>query len=695
MRAESKAAVLRSDVRGKAPAPAGWPGLGADIEAFGGAAEGPARVAIVSYEFVGMVRNGGIGTACTELGLALARDGHAVDLFFTGWGEDPSEEGFDRLRARYRDQGVGLHRLDLEDVSAFDTLFYNSIHSLALYRALKDRDRKTPFDAIHFVESLGHGFYSLLAKRQGLAFARATSVVWTHSPRRWLAEAHGFPFDNPIELGDEFLERRSLELADVVISPSAHMLDWLVENGVSLPQRSYVQQYVNSIDREAPSRRRSGPVREIVFFGRLEPRKGINAFCEALDLLAEEETPGLDRVTFLGKESIPASHLYKRADSWPWRCEVVSDLHRDEALAYLRKPGRLAVMASTMDNSPNTVYEAIGLGIDFLASRSGGTGELVAEEDLQRVTYDPGDPELREIDPGNPERTRPVQTGRVLAARLREVLKSDRRPARFAIAPEDTRKTHLAWHRTVRAERSRSQPAELSGSIPIEKLAGAAGRGWEIVLVYDAEVETHPELGAKLAEVAGVDPDAAFLTPLGRFDVENPEGGRERLFLPTGGPASTGLLANCAGAGVALARIDALERIGAFDDGDGAPRSVSELLARGVVEGERVDVVPEVLFRMPAAAAPNSSIAHAQDPLEILRPYLRAFTPRTRDIAAIASRLYREEVSLRLAAQQTEGRVAELSAQVADLTSSRSMRLTAPLRRAGAAARRLRERLRR
>lgn len=59
-----------------------WTDLTADIDLLGGG-NAKARVAITSYEFVGVVRNGGIGTASTELGVALARDGHEVDLIFT------------------------------------------------------------------------------------------------------------------------------------------------------------------------------------------------------------------------------------------------------------------------------------------------------------------------------------------------------------------------------------------------------------------------------------------------------------------------------------------------------------------------------------------------------------------------------------------------------------------------------------
>lgn len=684
-----------------------WPDLTADLGLLGEPASParPARVAIASYEFVGVVRNGGIGTACTELARALANDGHEVDLFFTGHGEDPSEEGFDRWRTHYRDLGVSLDRLDAETISRCDSAVTSAPRSFALYELLRAHDEDKPYDVIHFVESMGHGFYSLLAKQQGLAFQQATTVVCTHSPRRWLAEAHGTLFGHPIELGDEFLEVRSLEMADVVVSPSAHMLDWLRDHGVRLPQRSYVQQYVTNFDAEAGAWRSGGsaagngasagevvsaaaPIEELVFFGRLEPRKGIVTFCDALDLLAERPDAGLKRITFLGKESVPPGFFEARAERWPWEWKVISDFGRDAALDYLCAPGRMAVMASTMDNSPNVVYEAIGLGISFLASRGGGTPELVHPDDFERVTYDPRDPELREVDPGDPTNMRAVHSGRVLAGRLLEMLGSAQEPARFAVPPDVNRETHLAWHRA--AAGVHSAPPVPSSTAPLRKLAmddiaSAREVSGDPVLLLDPDVVLDPRLEERLAAAAEACPRAGFFTTLGSFDVEEDVGLGERVFLPTGGPVALGLRGNCMGAGAVLARHDALQRLGPFEGSDRGPISIVDLLTRAALTGERIEVVPEVLYRLPASASRNGWLSYAQDPFELVRPYLSALQPEARDIAVAAARLYQEEAALRAAAD-------ELSAQLVALRSSRSMRLTAPLRIPGLLVRRLRRR---
>jgi glycosyltransferase involved in cell wall biosynthesis len=686
----------------------GWPSLEADLELLGTTSgqSRPARVAIASYEFNGIVRNGGIGTACTSLAKALAAEGHEVDLFFTGWGDDPSEEGFRKWEQHYARLGMRLHWFDYGLLALnYDAPVYSAAHSRALYEQLREHDAERPFDVIHFVESVGHGFYSLQAKRQGLAFHGATTVVGVHSPRRWMAEAHGVSFDSPEYLGDELLERRSVELADVVVSPSAHMLDWLVDHGVRLPERSYVQQYVSFFDRESPAPSSLAPVEELVFFGRLEQRKGLPAFCDALDQLVDRRPEALSKVTFLGRHSpidgvaggvASSDYLAARTEWWPWDVEVIADLDRDDALDYLGQAGRLAVMASPVDNSPNTVYEAIGLGIPFLASNGGGIAELVHPEDRDDLTYDPCDPSVEQVDPAMPNAARPSYTGETLAECLADKLGRRPRAARFAVAPEANREVHLAWHRAIAglapgvAEAVAPHP---NGGPPLvvvdlgDETQGGAGRDDDFILLVDPGVERAPRLAAELLAAAQAS-KAVLVTSLGRVFMETPTGeALERDFLPTGGPASFGVIANCFGAGVLLARRSTLDRLGALDGSPGT--DVAGVLARAALVGERIDIVPEVLYRAPAVReGPLPSLSLWGDPSTALRPYHQVLGADVATVASVAWRLARERDELRSRAEIAEQVAADATLQLGVITRSRSWRLTGWLRRVGSRLRR-------
>ena len=682
--------------------PSRWPSL-ADDPALEPARTGSARgrVVIASYEFQGPIRNGGIGTACTALARALAADGHEVELLFTGWADDPDAEAFEDHRRSYADEGIRLDRIDLDYVPRNDWVLYNAAHALALYDLLRTRDRERPYDVMHFVESLAHGFYALAAKRQGLAFAGATTVVGVHSPRRWIAEAHGLPFDDLVEIGDDFLEKRCVELADVVVSPSAHMLDWMRARGFALPERSFVQQYITHFDDAVKTA--GEKVREIVFFGRLESRKGLVAFCDALDdLTAAGDLPEL-AVTFLGKQ-VPfeggrsGDYVRARARKWPWSVQVLDGLDREAALEYLKGGGRLAVMPSKMDNSPNTVYEALGLGMPFLAARTGGTAELVHPDDVDRFTYAPGDPEREEIDPGDLTATRPAHSGRPLAGALRRALAAEPgAPARFATPPRSNREQHLAWHRAAVAVQPEGQPASAPPPVTVcrasgtGRVAAVAAAEHELVLVIDDGIDLSPDLAATLAAAARARPEAGFLVPLGCFVELRPEGRVRRAYLPTGGPAVSALLGNCLGAGAVLARREALVRLAPAADALPAVETF-ELLARAALAGERIEVVPEILFERREDRPDDPPMSVIPDPLRRLRPFHQHLQDGARDLAAVAARQAEELAPARAEAEAARAEAEVARRALAVVRESRSWRMAAPLRRVAARARRLKRR---
>ena len=128
-----------------------------------------------------------------------------------------------------------------------------------------------------------------------------------------------------------------------------------------------------------------------MFFGRLEPRKGLALFVDALDRLARRgRAPG--RVTFLGGSSPrfdSVRHIREHAQRWPVEVRTITDFGSEEAVAYLSRPGRLAVIPSLQENASIAVTECLHAGIPFVAAATGGTPELVAPEDRARTLVAP------------------------------------------------------------------------------------------------------------------------------------------------------------------------------------------------------------------------------------------------------------------------------------------------------------------
>ena len=186
------------------------------------------------------------------------------------------------------------------------------------------------------------------------------------------------------------MERRAQSWPTAVVGPSRHLLDWMAARdgtsriAVVIPY--FTAAHVDDLERPLAADRPVGPLTELVFFGRLEERKGVRC-SRGHQPVGCRARAGLT-VTFLGR---PAHFHAGRCSSCPPRCASASPTSRSmttstkpHAREYLRQPGRLAVIPSLLDNSPNVVYECIEDRVPFLASAAGGTGELVHADDAER-----------------------------------------------------------------------------------------------------------------------------------------------------------------------------------------------------------------------------------------------------------------------------------------------------------------------
>ena len=357
------------------------------------------RICIVTPEFVGPYRNGGVGTAYTCLAQILAQAGHEVTVLYTG--PESSESGSTNWwQQHYLSQGILFvcHRPP-EGIS-IDAPYYGRI-SYEIFLWLRENHQR--FDIVHFPELLGQAYYSVLAKKQGIAFADLSFCVGVHSSTKWVELGNQRLFFQADQLDADFLERESVKLADVVISPSQYLLKWMQKDGWQLPDRVYVAPYAvppelyTRDEQPPPSLRRRNQredVKELIFFGRLEPRKGLMLFCDAMDLLSPDLVHGEMQVTFLGKPSLvhgedATSYLARRAQNWQAKTQILSK-DRSEALTYLKNASAgLVIIPSVQDNYPNTVLECLALHIPFIASDVGGISEQIRSDYRARVLFAP------------------------------------------------------------------------------------------------------------------------------------------------------------------------------------------------------------------------------------------------------------------------------------------------------------------
>jgi glycosyltransferase involved in cell wall biosynthesis len=390
------------------------------------------NVCIVSSDFVGPVKTG-IATVTSALARQLIADGHDVTLLYTYVGNGkpvsgakPWQHWVNLLAA----EGVELKHIQHDgDYRAWREASWR----------VKEFIEQSSFDFVYFNDHYGSGYYSLLAKRYGISpFCDQLHCVITHGAMEWVFNLNGYYASRLTDVEWMGIERRSTEMADVVIAPSIYLLREYVNYGWQLPAQKFHQFYPIIQKPISADNDRRMPIGEIVFFGRLEIRKGLLLFCEALDALAGR-FPRTD-ITFLGEVTdfsgmSSALQIINRSARWPFQVRLLNDLNQDEALSYLRKPGRLAVMPSLADNSPCAVYECMEEGIPFVSTRGSGIEEIVHESCWNDVLVQPN-----------------VQS---LTEKLKEILEHGARTGRPSFDPAKNLATWSAWHGFVAGNRAK------------------------------------------------------------------------------------------------------------------------------------------------------------------------------------------------------------------------------------------------
>ncbi len=428
--------------------------------------EGHRRIAIITTELVGFHRNGGIGTCYTNLACALAQDGHDVHVVLAQLSPLSKEQEVLEL-CRYKERDVHVHLLNFPknpvSYHSFPHARCQAAH--AVYLKLAELDALAPFDLVHVSDGYGLGLDCLRLKHQGLAFQKTLFLVGLHSPTLWVEEAQGTMNFHADLLTRDVAEKSMIALADMLWSPSQYLLDWVRSNDWQLPPVCFVKPYLNTpltSTTQLSSGATSGLASEtkrLVFFGRLEPRKGIYLFLNALASLHREiPVASLPEVIFLGKSvelsagagrgQQSAEYIKDFMGNLPYSWRIEDHLEREEALSFLAVPGSLAVMPALVDNSPNTIYECLDLGIPFVASRTGGIPDLIHPEDLGHSTF-------LHHDPANPT----LSPSENLAKHLRGFLlqKAPLKPSRPSYDPHEIKHKWLEWHKSIPLASKHSQ----------------------------------------------------------------------------------------------------------------------------------------------------------------------------------------------------------------------------------------------
>jgi glycosyltransferase involved in cell wall biosynthesis len=606
---------------------------------------------IVTPDFIGPIKNGGIGTACYELASFLSGDlGAKVTILFTG----PMINNDARhWKAHYAStKGWSFVWLDDESPQKGGLSFYNNTPWFVERARRIDvwlRDRV--FDQIHFQEWQANGFCAAQAKEQGIAHLQTFITCTVHSPHQWINEgARAFPTKGIEDLLQHYCERYSACKADLTVFPSRHMLEW-AQSKKWTPQSFCIAPYVYQTTASQSQRRDDvRPIEELCFFGRLESRKGLELYLSALEVVINTKgTRFLPRLSFLGKVGVvngmnAKDYLEEFARKHDLKINVLTSFDAASAIAYLGSDaGRVAVTPSLVDNLPYTVIECVEKNIPILASAVGGIPEIIASK---QHLFEPR-----------------------LASLVTKIVDSIERgvgPAKRAYSSESAR---TAWTEITRKSSQRQKSRIVEGTditiciayynygqyLPelLSSLATQSVQGFKVVVVNDGSTDresnevfgrmrdqfsmrdgwffTHQEnsgIGAT-RNVAASLAETKYIVFMDADNVAKPEmvekmaqsmsyteadcltcymegfkdgdcstaGAPVYEFLPTGGCVEAGLFMNVCGDANFIVKKHVFNALGGFTVDRTASFEDWEFLARLMLGGFRLDVIPEILFR--------------------------------------------------------------------------------------------------
>ena len=336
-----------------------------------------AHICIVTCDFWGLPAAGGTATAYHLLAASLADAGPRVwPVTFLGATHQTSL--CQDIQQNFSSGSINFECLKPEHFlpEVVNNFPYEAL-GIAVVRWLQRSGQKC--DVIHTHE-WGGGMQQLAALVSMRRKPNLRLVVEPHGGHYWSSQGTRQRPTDLFTLRIDDHERLTMHLADDVKSPSAYMLAHLRQRGWRLPPAASVIPNIVPQAATSAEKRQLKPVWQLAFFGRLEERKGLKLFCDAMEMIDISTLPRLE-IIFIGGEAqvdmIPSvKYLNTRTAGWPMPVKIYGGLPRAAALAILRAEGVMVAFTSLVENLPFALAEACIEEIPFVTFNVGGVAEL-------------------------------------------------------------------------------------------------------------------------------------------------------------------------------------------------------------------------------------------------------------------------------------------------------------------------------
>ena len=357
---------------------------------------------LVTSEYEGIFRNGGIGTYYRTLSEKLSAAGWYVVLLlcqtqerFGGKSHIPAlKHIFSSSECQEVLDLQPMHRAILSQFKDWEWVDRENYCALFFAQAIAAQFNQSSI-YIEFPETLGLGYRTIQAKRAGVLGKNCLTAVTIHSGQEWIHEAHG-KYTLPLPhwcLQTCHYEQSSFEQTDLAFFPSHFLKEKVTSYGWKTDHALHLPHFIPEVEQFlAPEPLRDDLKQElntgkipIVFFGRLEERKGLISFVEAIRLLDADIAERL-QILFMGRtvqlqvETLQHLNSEEYIQQALGHCtyRIISDLYSREAIEFIRQLDHpIVCLTSHQENFPNTALEMGQLPVSLVVSDTGGFRETL------------------------------------------------------------------------------------------------------------------------------------------------------------------------------------------------------------------------------------------------------------------------------------------------------------------------------
>jgi O-antigen biosynthesis protein len=359
---------------------------------------------LATIEYEGIFKNGGIGTYYKTLSQKLALEGWYVILLLCHteniYKGESNISVLKNIFSTYEINDIlNLQEIHLAilaeakenivDYQSFCCLFYTQAIAAYFQQAQI---------YVEFHELSGIGYRTIQAKKANLLKNNCTTVVTMHSGHEWVYEANErYIEDYPTYFWHvSHCEQYSFENADLSFFPSHYLKFKVSQYGWETSHALHLPYFVPKIEFSDDQALKNSTFLSknnlhsdrltVVFFGRLEERKGLCVFIEAIKLLPRDLKSQI-QIAFLGKVVPLQSSKLKPLDSKQYIAReidrelayvIFSNFNSEEAIQFVSKLNHpIVCLTSHQENFPNTALEMGQLPVSLVVSDTGGFRETL------------------------------------------------------------------------------------------------------------------------------------------------------------------------------------------------------------------------------------------------------------------------------------------------------------------------------